>query len=504
MDDIPDNLQLLTRTLRQHGYQVRAAATGGMGLETIQAEPPDLILLDLMLPDLDGCEVCQRLKQLPETADIPVIFLTARNQTQDVIRAFQVGGVDYVSKPFQMEELLARIGTHIRLRRAEVDRARIERRLHEMQKLESLAVLAGGIAHDFNNLLTVILGNAELVRNDLPLNSPAQGLLQQVESAGHRAAELCRQMLAYSGRSRFFLETIDLNTLIREQADLLRHAVPSRGTLRFQLAPTLPPFQGEVSQIRQVLTNLVHNAGEALNEGPGTVTVATSSCQTDKARLATGYLTPDLPEGEYIVLEVSDTGCGMTPEVMARVFDPFFTTKFLGRGLGLAAVLGIVRGHKGSIEVESTSGKGTCFRVLLPASPVPATTFSSHNLHKPRQPGAILVVDDESGVRQLTGLLLEQAGYCVILAGGGQGALDRLKQPEQPIRLVLLDLTMPEMDGVETFRLLHQAYPDLPVILMSGFTKQEATVRITSGLAGFLHKPFQSPALLAKVREVLG
>ncbi len=529
VDDVPDNLQLLTRTLRQHGYQVRAAATALMGLATIQAEPPDLVLLDLMLPDLDGWEVCRRLKESPETADIPIIFLTARNQTRDVVRAFQVGGVDYVSKPFQVEELLARIRTHIRLRRAECERARMERRLHETQKLESLVSLASGVAHDFNNLLTVILGNAELVRMELPLGSPVQDLLKQVESAGQRAAELCRQMLAYSGRSRFRVETLDLNVLVREQADLLRHVLPARGVLGLNLAPSLPPFQGESSQVRQVVTSLVHNACEALPDGIGSVTVSTTLCQASKDMLAAGYLAPDLPAGDYLCLEVRDDGCGMPAETLTRVFDPFFTTKFVGRGLGLAAVLGIVRGHKGSIQAQSAPGQGTCFRVLLPASPIPAALVRPPlpdketgrqgdketevavslspcllvSLSGSGVPGSILVVDDEEEVRHLTGLLLEQAGYAVLRAAGGREALAYLSRSASAIRLVLLDLTMPEMDGAETFQAIHQAYPELPVILMSGYTEQEATVLFATGLAGFLQKPFQSPTLLAKVRQTL-
>ncbi len=505
VDDVPDNLLLLTRTLRQHGYQVRAAATGMMGLETIQAEPPDLVLLDLMLPDLDGCEVCRRLKEQPRSADVPVIFLTAHNQTGDVVRAFQAGGVDYVSKPFQMEELLARIRTQVRLRRAERDRARMEQKLYETQRLESLAILAGGIAHDFNNLLTVILGNAELVRMDLPAESPLVGLVRQVESAGNRAADLCRQMLAYSGRSRFRLEAIDLNVLVRDQAELLRPTLPARADLRLELAPRLPPFQGEASQVRQIVTNLVHNSSEALKEGVGTITLRTSSCQATREMLAEGYLSPDLPEGEYVSLEVADDGCGMTPETMRRVFDPFFTTKFVGRGLGLAAVLGIVRGHKGSIQVQSTPGQGALFRVQFPAQETgvrkPSFLTPDSCLLTPK--GSILVVDDEEGVRLLISLLLEQAGYSVIPAAGGQEALAQLTQPEQAIRLVLLDLTMPELDGVGTFHAIRQARPDLPVILMSGFCEQEATVRFGSGLAGFLQKPFQGPVLLAKVKQAL-
>jgi two-component system, cell cycle sensor histidine kinase and response regulator CckA len=515
IDDVPDNLQLLTRTLRQHGYQIRAAATGAMGLETIRAELPDLILLDLMLPDMDGYFVCQQLKEQPETAKVPVIFLTARNQTSDIVRAFGAGGVDYVSKPFQMEELLARIDTHLRLRWAELDRAQIERRLHETQKLESLAVLAGGIAHDFNNLLTVIQGNAELAGQHLSAEGFSEQdrgmlspLLEQIESASHRASGLCAQMLAYSGRSRFRLDNLDLSALVRDLADLLRHTIPARASLRLQLDPKLPPLLGDAAQIRQFLTNLVHNAGEALRQGAGVITITTSSRHADKSELAAGYLSPDLPEGEYVRVEIRDDGHGMTPEVVARVFDPFFTTKFVGRGLGLAAVLGIVRGHLGAIQVESTPGVGSCFRVLLPAgtSTAPVVSTSPANLPASERPeqGAVLVVDDEEAVRGVTGRILEHAGFRVLLANSGREALHQL-QSGQAIGLVLLDLTMPEMDGAETFQEIHRLHPDVPVILLSGFSEAEATSRVNSpGLAGFLKKPYQGSELIARVKSVLG
>jgi len=505
VDDVPDNLQLLMRTLRQHGYKVRAAATGAMGLETIRAEPPDLVLLDLMLPDLDGYEVCQQLKQNPETAKVPVIFLTARSQTSDVVRAFAAGGVDYVSKPFQIEEILARIDTQIRLRRAELDQVQIERRLHETQKLESLAVLAGGIAHDFNNLLTVILGNVELASQELPTDSTIRPLLAQIESASHRAACLCAQMLAYSGRSRFRSETLDLSATVRDVAEVLRHTLPPRAALRLQLEPLLPPVQGDASQIQQVLTNLVLNSGEALPDGSGTITVTTSSCLADKNMLQAGYLAPDLPAGEYVCLEVSDTGSGMTPETLARIFDPFFTTKFVGRGLGLAAVLGIVRGHGGTIQVESTLSAGSRFRVLFPAVPVTSAASKVTPPATPgeREQGKILVVDDEEMVCRVTTYVLENAGFSVARASGGREALLLLRSG-QAFRLVLLDLTMPEMDGAEVFEEIYRLYPRLPVLLLSGFSEEEATRRITSpGLAGFLQKPYQGSELVARVNAIL-
>jgi len=506
IDDVPESLHLLTTTLRQHNYLVLTATSGPKGLQLIQTEQPDLILLDLLMPDMDGLEVCRRLKEQPETARIPIIFLTGSEDPEDIIRAFHAGGVDYVSKPYSITELLARISTQIRLRRADEERWRIERRLCETQKLESLAVLAGGIAHDFNNLLTVILGGAELAEADLPAGARALGFLQQIASAARRAAVLCEQMLAYSGRGRFHLSQVDLGATVRGMANVLRHPLPAKAALRLQLADQLPAIQADETQVRQLITNLILNAAEALGTNGGTITLATGSTHADRATLESGYLAPDLPEGEYVFLEVQDTGCGMSPEVQARIFDPFFTTKFVGRGLGLAAVLGIVRGHNGTIQVESESGKGSLFRVLLPRGDLPQPTrtgrFAPPQL--PPDRGGILVVDDEEQVRKVIGQMLGNAGYTGVLAGSGQEALNLLRQPDQTVRLVLLDLTMPEMDGVETFRNLHLLFPGLPVVLMSGYTEEESVNRFRGGgLSGFIQKPFKGPDLVAKVWEVL-
>jgi signal transduction histidine kinase len=253
---------------------------------------------------------------------------------------------------------------------AEQQRAALERKLQETARLESLGVLAGGIAHDFNNLLTAVLGYASLIEGDLPADSPLRPLVQPIEQAAQRAAELCGQMLAYAGKGRFVVRPVDLTALVRDAASLLRLTVPKRARLAFRLEAALPPVTGDAAQLRQAVTNLVMNAAEALGDAEGTITLTTAHAAVRRAELDAAAVGSELPEGAYVVLEVSDTGCGMSDEVRRRAFEPFFTTKFIGRGLGLPAVMGIVRGHQGALCVGSAPGRGTTFRLLLPAAVV--------------------------------------------------------------------------------------------------------------------------------------
>ncbi len=389
-------------------------------------------------------------------------------------------------------------------RSAEEARTRLDRKLQESQKLESLGILAGGVAHDFNNLLTSILGNASLAQMDAPANSPVQPCLQQIEVAAERAAGLCQQMLAYSGQGRFVVKRAELSALVRENVELLRASVNRKAALHLHLAETMPTTIADITQMRQMLLNLVINAGEALGDSAGSITITTGTVQASHTELATSHLSPDLPEGEYVFIEVADTGSGMSAETRAKIFDPFFTTKFTGRGLGLAAVLGIVRGHRGAIKVATEPGAGSTFRVLLPstgAAPLqPELPFPPNA----RSAGLILVVDDEEPVRKTTRRMLETLGYEVLAAVDGLDAVAQVRQTGARLSAVLLDLTMPRMDGAEAFREMRQLQPDLRVLLMSGFAEQQALARFAGeGLTGFLQKPFKADRLRDKLADVL-
>jgi PAS domain S-box-containing protein len=387
-------------------------------------------------------------------------------------------------------------------RQAEEQRMALDRKLQEAQRLESLGVLAGGMAHDFNNLLTTILGFASLAGMDLPADSPLDGPLQQIEQAARQAAELCQQMLAYAGKGRFVVGPVDLNALVRDSAALIHRAVSRQAVLTFQLAADLPAVLADTGQMRQVVLNLLSNASEALGEGPGVIAVRTGALRAGRELLAPLHLGAELPEGEYVELEVCDTGCGMGAGVQARIFEPFFSTKFTGRGLGLAAVLGIVRSHRGAIGVDSKPGEGSTFRVLLPAAPAPEDR-TPEQAGPARGKGLVLVAEDEEGVRTLARHMLELLGHEVVLAADGDEALARLHERAGKVRLVLLDLTMPRRDGEQTLREVRRHWPDLPVLLMSGYSEAELGGRVAGAASGFLQKPFTLQDLAGRVDALL-
>jgi len=393
-----------------------------------------------------------------------------------------------------------------RQKQAEVDRMETERRMLQAQKLESLGVLAGGIAHDFNNLLTAMLGNASLARLDLPEDSPAHHPLGQIENAAVRAAELCKEMLAYSGRSQLVAARVDLSALVEDTTQLLQVSISKKSVLKLELHRPLPGILADPTQIRQIVMNLVINASDAIGERSGLIRVCTGLMRADRQYLDATFLSPELAPGDYVFLEVNDNGCGMPPEVKGRIFEPFYTTKFAGHGLGLAAVLGIVRSHHGAIKVYSEPGRGTTFKLLFPAIPE-----GSQEPEKPgdevsiwRGTGLVLVIDDEETVRAVAARILESLGFAPLTAPDGAEGVRVFREHAGTLRLVLLDLTMPHMNGEETFRELCRINPGVPVVLMSGFTEKDTIDRFAGKeLAGFIQKPFDRKRLQAKLHAVL-
>ncbi|MGB2755670.1 MAG: PAS domain S-box protein [Phycisphaerae bacterium] len=399
-------------------------------------------------------------------------------------------------------------------RRAEEERRRLEARVRDAQKLESLGVLAGGIAHDFNNLLVGILGNAGLAHLEMPPDSPLRKYCDQIEQAALRARDLTNQLLAFAGKGKFQIGAANLSDLVRDTADLLRVSIPRRAALDLHLAPDLPPILADATQIRQVVMNLLTNASEAVGDAGGTITAATGTLYADRPYLQEASLDDDLSEGPYVFLEVSDTGCGMDAETQAKIFDPFFSTKFSGRGLGLAAVLGIVRGHLGAVRVYSEPGHGTTVKILFPAADV-----EGQGTHEPAAPaedaapgpaegfrgsGTVLVIDDEPSVRDVARAILERAGFEVLVDASGREGLERFRACADRIVAVLLDMTMPDLAGEEVFAELRSIRPEVPVILSSGYNEQDATRRFApAGLAGFIQKPYLPADLLSKVRAAL-
>ncbi len=385
------------------------------------------------------------------------------------------------------------------------ERLRIEEQLRHTQKLESLGVLAGGVAHDFNNLLTGILGNASLALETVPANQPQHQFLEEVIHASERAADLTRQLLAYAGKGRFVMRTIDLSSVVRDISGLLQTSIAKTVQLRLQLHNRLPGIDADPGQLQQIVMNLVINGAEAIGPEGGSVLVITTVQEVDDAYIATMSSAGELLRpGLYVLLEVHDTGCGMSEETLARMFDPFFTTKFAGRGLGLSAVLGIVRAHNGAIKVYSKPGQGASVKVLLPASANPVATPPPAVTGTLGGTGTILVVDDEDVVRQTARHTLQRYGYEVVLASNGAEAVECYRGRPEAISLVLLDLTMPVMSGEETLGHLQTVNPRVRVLLTSGYNEVEALQRFAGkGLAGFIQKPYTAASLAEKVQSLI-
>ena len=394
-------------------------------------------------------------------------------------------------------------------KRTQAERFELERRVDRSQRLESLGVLAGGIAHDFNNLLTGVLGHAGLALDRLPPSSPLHAHLEQIELAARRAAELCNQMLAYSGRGDFRAERIDLSALVQEMAKLLESVISKKARLELDLAEDLPPMVADPSRVRQVVMNLITNASEALEGRPGRVTVRTRAMVYDAEQLRVAFPGEDLAPGSYALLRISDTGCGMDAETVARAFEPFFTSKFTGRGLGLSAVQGIVRRLGGAIHLESEPGKGTIFLIAFPskiasATPVLETPSAARAAAEPcsEVAGTILVVDDQDEVRLFAATALRSAHWNVLEATDGMEAIEVFAAHADEISVVLLDQTMPKMGGLETLVALQQVRPDVPVVVTSGYSEVEFAGRFAGfRTAGFLEKPFGPTELLLAIRR---
>ncbi len=387
------------------------------------------------------------------------------------------------------------------------ERRKFERELQETQKLESLGLLAGGIAHDFNNILTGVIGNASIIYSELPPDQPMRKRVREVINAGERAAFLTRQMLAYAGKGRTVSERIDLGELVREISALVQTSIPKSVELKLDLAPDLPPLEGDPSQIQQVIMNLVINAGEAIGKDtPGKVRVRTSLREIDQGEASELFAPERTNRGNYLQLEVVDTGSGMDEATKARIFDPFFTTKFTGRGLGLAAVQGIVRTHGGAIRVYSTPGQGTSFLVLLPAAdraPAPAPPEPSKPLTIP--PGSVaLVIDDEEPIRSFAGTTLSRAGMKVLLAENGKIGVEMFRAHKDTISVVVLDLLMPVIGGKAALAELKEINSRVPIILSSGFDENEAARGFSAPQPErFLQKPYTAERLIEAIAGAL-
>ncbi len=604
VDDDDAGRYAVGRQLKQAGYEVIDSRTGERALALAADRQPDLILLDVRLPDIDGFEVCRRIRENPRTSNIAVVQMSASYlDTSSRVKGLENGADAYLTEPTEPAILIATLNSVLRMKRAErnvresaaqwqstfdaiqegvavldcmgepvrcngafervagkrgcgiretlargietvcsanarfteeqifecrnltvtmdpiVDRGgtvsgavcvvtdvtekkRFEEQLRQTAKLESIGVLAGGIAHDFNNLLTGILGNSSMIAEGLPENVPEHEMAREIVRASQSAADLTRQILAYSGKGRFVMRSLNLSDLALESRSFVRRFIPRRVDLVFDTASGLPPIEADAGQMQQLMMNLIINAAESFGESDrGTVTVRTSA----------GYLDDGFFEGaevrapgEYVVLTVADTGSGMDEATQRRIFDPFFTTKFAGRGLGLSAVHGILQGHRGYLRLKSHPGEGTTFRLYFPVSSQPVIEKPARIVPAAKGSGTILMVDDETTIRTFAKLALENRGYKVVLAENGEESVEIFRKRHDTIDLVILDFTMPVMNGEEAYEHLRAIAPRVPVILSSGFSQVTAAERFRGkGLAGFLGKPYTIAQLTEAVESGL-
>ncbi len=388
---------------------------------------------------------------------------------------------------------------------AEKQKVEAQARLEHTQRLESLGVLTGGIAHDFNNLLTAILGNTTLAQQKIESYTAEYELLDQVIEASESAADLCKQMLAYSGKGKFTIKPINISHLVQKMTKLLQVSIHKGSFIRYDLAKEIPLIEGDVAQMRQVIMNLITNANEALEEQNGTISITTGTIRIDEQYMATTYLDEGIAFGDYVFVEVTDTGCGMSEEQKNKIFEPFYSTKVSGRGLGMSAMLGIVRGHQGTLKIYSELGKGTSVKVMFPVSEAALEEEEQvqHEVFNGKGK-TILVIDDESLLRKVATSMLATLGFTVITAENGLEGIEKYAEHQADISIILLDMMMPVMNGEETFQKLRLMNPEVKVLLCSGYNEQEATQRFTGkGLAGFIQKPYRLNALSESIAEIL-
>jgi len=391
------------------------------------------------------------------------------------------------------------------------DQQERERQVLAAQKLESLGILAGGIAHDFNNLLVGVLGNAELALMHVGEENPANEYIEQIRIAGKRASELTQLMLAYSGRARFNHGPVALNELVGETCRLVSMAISKKISIHMKMDHSLPTISGDIAQLRQLVMNSITNAADAIGDQPGDITIATKGIFLSPSDFTSVGETPPLEAGMYVVLEVTDNGCGIDPSLHSRIFEPFFTSKFSGRGLGLSAVLGIVKGHHGGIELKSSPGQGTQFRFAFPVALQPEEPPRADVMHETKAPvvksagrQVVLVVDDESVVRLVLRKVLERSGFVVAEAENGIVAMEYLRGHPSSVSLIMLDLTMPHWSGEETIEALSQAGLHIPILIMSGYAESEAAERFTSPMVrGYIEKPFVLHDVLQKIHAAI-
>ncbi|QTA83537.1 Two component system response regulator/histidine kinase [Desulfonema limicola] len=548
VDDKHENLRILSDMLQKNGYSVRAAINGNSALKSIKTRAPDIILLDILMPDMDGYEVCRQLKASAQTRDIPVIFISTLDNPQDKVRAFKTGGTDFIAKPFHLEEVLARIKTHITLREMNIkmemqnsrlqeevakrknaqqalqtandtleirveqrtkelenainERLELEARFHQAQKMEAIGIMAGGIAHDFNNILFPIFGYTEMAKDSVPGNDIVQGYLDSILTGAIRAKELVQQILYLTREKKQKKRPVQVHLIINEALNLLTAVLPSTINIQKKIDKCGFVF-ADPGEIHQVIMNLCTNAFHAMDEQGGILELSVQEIRNCSENISS---CPGMKKGRYVKVSVKDSGCGIDSKVLNRIFDPYFTTKECGKGtgLGLSVVHGIIQNCQGYINVVSKPGQGTTFFVYLPvikSKPEPETEKIEKIIGGKEH---IMIIDDEIEIIMMLEQMLKKLGYQVTALTDATKALDIFRRQPKQFDLVLTDMTMPRMTGITLAQKMLEIKPDIPLILVTGFsrliTKEKAMV---IGIKEVISKPLFKREVAGVIRKTL-
>ena len=502
-------LRTLKEVLSSSGYEVRAAENCEVAIAAVAENPADLLLVHTAIPGKGGLELCRRIKSGTPGHHVPIVAMGGFATSRERVAAIRAGAADFIAEPFHREELLARVSAQLELSRLRrlLDKE-VEERL-ALQKAESLGVLAAGIAHDFNNLLGSVLAEADLALSEAGPDSRSHPHVQNIIDIATRASDIVDLLTNYAAAGKAPpLAAVDLNGVIEEMLRLLRVMLSRRSiSITCNFGENLPPVRANAPQVRRVIMNLLNNASEALEGREGSITISTSM---ERVRARPASASVNLPAGDYVSLKVADTGVGMTKEALAKILDPFYTTKFLGRGMGLAAVQGIVRSHGGLIRVASTLGSGSVFEVLLPCAAEPAAKAQEvervqHS--SPAHRSTVLLVEDEPALRVAIGKALEKREFSVISASNAQDAISKLRASLQNVDVALLDLTLPGMSGQEALVAMRKIKPDLKIVLTSAHDPHMIGQRGANGVqpeTRFIRKPYRLNELVHVLREEIG
>jgi two-component system, cell cycle sensor histidine kinase and response regulator CckA len=489
--------------LTEAGFLVSEAENGVQALQALENLRPDIILMDVMMPEMDGFATANAVRHLPGCEGVPILIMTALDDLGSINRAYEVGATDFITKPINWVILVQRVRYMTRAVRMMNEQKRLEKELQQAQKLGAVATLAGGVAHDFNNLLQSIQGFSEVLLFGKNKDDPSFPVLKRIMAAVNRGGVLTRQLLTYSRKIKSEKRPINLNNHVRQAHQLLQSTIPKMIEIELRLEEGLKMVNADSVQMEQVLMNLAINARDAMPDG-GRLVIETANVRLPEKLNETRS---GSTSREGVLISVSDTGHGMDKAILEQIFEPFFSTKAPGKGtgLGLSMVHGIVKNHDGRITCRSTPGKGTCFQIYLPAvEPVLEKRPADETRRCQGGNETILLVDDDENIRNTGKEGLENAGYTVRTASGGEMALNVYGQKAEKIHLVLLDLIMPGMGGARCLHELLQTDPGTKVVIISGYSPDDQTMQaIRSSTSGYLRKPYTGDQLLSTVREAL-